>query len=79
MGRAAGPGDPLWLPVYTPNLNLMERAWCFLKQKLACHRFWAGVEGLEVAATTLLDRLHAHFHNSQPPGTPLHRTFCQSA
>lgn len=32
---------PLWLPVSTPNLNLMERVWRFLKQKLACHRFWA--------------------------------------
>jgi hypothetical protein len=32
---------PFWLPAYAPNLNLLERVWHFLKQKLACHRFWA--------------------------------------
>ena len=44
---------PLWLPVSTPNLNLMERVWRFLKQKLDCHRFWNGGEGLGSAAATL--------------------------
>ena len=28
---------PFWLPAYAPNLNLLERVWRFLKQKLACH------------------------------------------
>ena len=29
-----------WLPVSSPHLNLIERVWRFLKQKLPCHRFW---------------------------------------
>lgn len=70
---------PLWLPVYTPNLNLMERVWRFLKQKLACHRFWADVAGLEAAATTLLDRLEAHFHAATPPAFRLRQDFCETA
>jgi hypothetical protein len=70
---------PFWLPVYTPNLNLMERVWRFLKQKLACHRFWKDVAGLERAAATLLDQLEAHFHTDTPPGIYLHNNFCETA
>lgn len=70
---------PLWLPVYTPNLNLMERVWRFLKQKLACHRFWADVAGLETATATLLSQTEACFHTNTPPGIRLHRNFCETA
>lgn len=70
---------PLWLPVYTPNLNLMERVWRFLKQKLACHRFWHDVAGLEATAATLLDQLEAHFHIDDSPGIYLTKDFCQAA
>ena len=45
-----------------PNLNLLERVWRFLKQKLACHRFWADPDGLRQAAATLLDQTEARFH-----------------
>ena len=75
----AGRITPLWLPVYTPNLNLMERVWRFLKQKLACHRFWADVAGLERAAGTLLDRMEAHFHAADPPGLRLRHNLCEAA
>lgn len=68
-----------WLPVYTPNLNLMERVWRYLKQKLACHRFWADVERLEAAAAHLLDILEAHFHTDDPPGIRLVRNLCEAA
>ena len=53
---------PFWLPAYAPNLNLLERVWRFLKQKLACHRFWADRDGLRHAASTLLDQTEARFH-----------------
>jgi transposase len=70
---------PFWLPVYAPNLNLMERVWRFLKQNMACHRFWADVTGLETAAGTLLDRTQARFHTNHPPALRLVQNFCQSA
>lgn len=70
---------PFWLPVYAPTLNLIERVWRFLKQKLACHRFWADVAGLEAAAATLLDRIEARFHTDHPPAIRLVQNFCQSA
>lgn len=62
---------PFWLPVYSPKLNLIERVWRFLKQKLACHRFWADPEGLEQAATTLLGKTVARFHTSPGPSITL--------
>lgn len=70
---------PCWLPAYAPNLNLIERVWRFLKQKLACHRFWADVVGLELAAGTLLGQIEAHFHTDDRPAIRLVKDFCESA
>jgi len=71
--------SPFWLPAYAPTLNLIERVWRFLKQKLACHRFWSDADGLRQAATTLLTALTAHFHAEEPPGLYVTHHFCQSA
>jgi transposase len=70
---------PFWLPVYTPNLNLMERVWRFLKQKLACHRFWNDAEGLDRTAATILEHMEAHFHASHAPRIRLVKEFCETA
>ena len=70
---------PFWLPAYCPNLNLMERVWRFLKQKLACHRFWADQEGLRQAAATLLDQTEARFHTPDRPAIRLGHYLCQAA
>jgi transposase len=70
---------PFWLPAYTPTLNLVERVWRYLKQKLACHRFWNDVAGLEAAATRLLNQMEAHFHAAEGPSIFLRQDFCQSA
>lgn len=75
----AGRVTPFWQPAYTPTLNLMERVWRFLKQKLACHRFWNDVAGLEAVAATLLDQVEAHFHADHAPGIRLVRNFCEAA
>lgn len=75
----AGRLIPFWLPAYTPNLNLIERVWRFLKQKLACHRFWNDVAGLAAAATQLLDHLEAHFHAAEGPSIFLRQDFCEAA
>jgi transposase len=70
---------PFWLPAYTPTLNLLERVWRFLKQKLACHRFWADGDGLATAAATLLARIEACFHADPPPSIRLGNNFCEAA
>lgn len=61
---------PLWLPPYSPNLNLIERVWRHLKDKLANHRWWADLPALEQATTTLLDQTEAYFY--RPEGIRLH-------
>ncbi|HEV2126160.1 MAG TPA: IS630 family transposase [Chloroflexota bacterium] len=53
---------PLWLPAYSPELNLIERVWRHLKDKLANHRWWADLPALEHATGVLLDHLRAEFH-----------------
>ena len=70
---------PFWLPTYAPHLNLLERVWRFLKQKLACHRFWADPVGLGQAASTLLDQTAARFHGPDRPNLRLGQNFCLSA
>lgn len=74
-----GRAIPFWLPVYAPQLNLIERVWRFLKAKLACHRFWADIAGLEAAAGALLDRIEARFHATTPPSIHLLSNFCETA
>jgi transposase len=70
---------PCWLPKYAPHLNLQERVWRFLKQKLACHRFWADPGGLAQAAGTLLSHTEARFHSLDRPAIRLGHHFCDSA
>ena len=53
---------PLWLPAYAPELNLIERVWRHLKDKLSNHRWWADLPALEQATGTFLDHLRAEFH-----------------
>ncbi len=55
----------LFLPPYTPHLNLMERIWRYVKEKLSCHRWWADWEALWEAMETLLSRLRVRFHSDQ--------------
>jgi hypothetical protein len=70
---------PFWLPAYSPNLNLLERVWRFLKHKLACHRFWADRDGLHQTAGTLLTHTTARFHTPDRPAIRLGQDFCDSA
>jgi transposase len=70
---------PFWLPTYAPHLNLLERVWRFLKQKLACHRFWAEPARLAQVAMTLLAQTEARFHRPEHPNIRLGQNFCQSA
>lgn len=78
-GGQGGRITPFWLPVYAPQLNLMERVWRYLKHKLACHRFWNDVAGLEAAATMVLERTTAGFHATIRPGIWLSQNFCETA
>jgi transposase len=68
---------PLWLPTYAPELNLMERVWGYVKDKLSCHRWWADQAALEAATATLLAHLRARFDH--PDGIAMVHNFCEAA
>ena len=70
---------PVWLPPYAPELNLMERVWGFVKDKLSCHRWWADLPALENATAHLLSALQARFHQPDPGGIALVHNFCEAA
>jgi transposase len=40
---------PFFLPSYTPELNLMERVWRQVQDKLSCHPWWADWRALRQA------------------------------
>lgn len=71
--------QPFWLPAYTPQLNLIERLWRFVKQKLACHRWWNDLDRLIQATETVLTGLEVHFHATDGPAFRSVQNFCESA
>jgi transposase len=65
--RYAGRLQPFFLPAYSPQLNLIERLWRYVKQRLACHRWWNDRDRLIQATETLLANLEVHFHAADGP------------
>lgn len=51
----------VWLPTYSPQLNLIERVWRFLKSRLACHRYWNDLPGLVDLAEQIIIHTRARF------------------
>jgi transposase len=69
----------LWLPTYSPHLNLIERVWGFAKAKLACHRFWHDLTQLSRAAETIFAGTRATFAAPTYPHITLRQDFCKAA
>ncbi len=77
--RSAGRLQPFFLPAYSPQLNLIERLWRYIKQRLACHRWWNDLDRLIQATEALLANLEAHFHTTDGPTFRPVQIFCQTA
>lgn len=71
--------QPFFLPAYSPQLNLIERLWRYLKAHLANHRWWNDLSRLEQATDTLLGQLTVHFHPDERPAFQLVQNLCESA
>jgi transposase len=50
----------LYLPPYSPNLNLIERFWKFLKRKVARNRFYATFVEFRTAVQKVLNNIAAY-------------------
>jgi hypothetical protein len=75
----AGRFQPFWLPPYTPQLNLIERLWRYVKQKLAGHRWWNDLDRLVQATETLLTGLEFHVHATDGPAFRPVQNVCHPA
>jgi transposase len=51
----------LFLPIYSPNLNLIERLWKFLKAKCLTNEFYNTSREFEDAITTCLDKIETEY------------------
>lgn len=50
----------LYLPTYSPNLNIIERFWKFLKRKVARNRYHATFAAFSSAVQNVLDNIPAY-------------------
>jgi transposase len=48
----------LYLPSYSPNLNLIERLWKFVKKKCLYSTYYADFDTFSMAISTCLDHTH---------------------
>lgn len=69
----------VWLPTYSPQLNLIERVWRFVKSKLACHRHWHDLDRLTADAEQIFAATRATFAAPTLPHITMRQVFCQSA
>ncbi len=70
---------PFFLPAYSPELNLIERVWRYVKTKLNCHRWWADLARLKTATYELLSNLVINFQNQNGPKIGLNQKLYVSA
>lgn len=54
---------PLYLPAYSPNLNLIERLWKFFNKRVLYNRYYEHFEQLKNAATDFLGNLKQYAAN----------------
>ena len=54
----------VFLPTYPPNLNLLERLWKFLRQKIIDTQFYRAKGAFKTAVLAFFDRLNEF--GSQP-------------
>jgi transposase len=48
----------LYLPAYSPNLNLIERLWKFVKKKVLYSKYYADFDAFRNAITDCLNQTH---------------------
>lgn len=54
----------VFLPAYSPNLNLIERLWKYLKKKVLAGKYYATKEAFENAILTFLEEVEKGIHDS---------------
>jgi len=55
----------IWLPAYSPDMNLIERFWKHLKQRITANRLFAAVHDMLLAIQTELVAQNCLDYNSR--------------
>jgi transposase len=55
--------DLLYLPSYSPNLNLIERLWKFVKKKCLYSKYYSRFDDFKRAISSCLSRTHSDYKN----------------
>lgn len=53
----------IFLPPYSPNLNLIERLWKFLRKELLANRFFQTFSAFFSAIDAFINHLHIYYFN----------------
>jgi len=53
--------DLLYLPSYSPNLNLIERLWKFVKKKCLYSKYYSNFELFKIAISDCLSHTHDQY------------------
>jgi len=53
----------LYLPAYSPNLNIIERLWKFVKKKCLWSKYYADFQDFKAAITDCLNQTHTTYKN----------------
>jgi len=69
----------LWLPTYSPELNLIEGLWGYLKRSGLNNYFFGDVETLEVAIDEVFADLNQHPETTLSLTYKTSQNFCKSA
>jgi transposase len=66
----------LYIPPYSPNLNLIERLWTFVKKKCLRSKYYAGFDEFKTAISDCLSKTHTTYGDElRTPLTPKFQTF----
>lgn len=68
--------DLLFLPPYSPNLNLIERFWKFLRKQVLRNRYYLTFTQFQVAIQQLLANLEDHTNELRTLMTENFHLFC---
>lgn len=53
----------IFLPSYSPNLNLIERLWKFLRSKIPANKYYNSFNDFFNSICYFLDDIHLNFHD----------------
>lgn len=57
----------IFLPPYSPNLNLIERLWKFLRKKIMANKYYCDFKKFYQTVSLFIDELHTtYFHELRP-------------